>query len=581
MSLTLPQVVLLDLALAFASHHLWFRKYEPRSPKAILAVTTGLTSPIVHLLVPHTPSVIHAFLLANIIHISGLFLSVALYRLGPFHPLAAIPGPILCKLSKIWIASVAWRGDLHRYIKSVHDEYGLVTRIGPNEISVVDKKLLPAILGANGMPKGPVWDARRKITSRDTKNHNNLHAVRDLKLHAELRKPWNKAFAKEAMKDYEELLLARSLELVQHLQAKCSERPVSDGKEGSKGVVVDLARWLSLFSFDFMGDMAFGGTYNLMKDQDSGNSWDIMEKSLLFPSVAQHVPWVAPFTHLFPSVTKASVEFTKFAAAQAKKRAASEPQQRDLFYHLINHTEAEPGTSPLPLIMSSSVLAIVAGSDTIATALSNTFYFLLAHPEWLERVRNEVDSLCEDLQLPEKEVPRPEKLAQLEVLGAVLNETLRMLPPLPSQLQRAPAEGSGGQLLGLIFLPEGTAVQIPPYSIHRNPAYFSPSPDHFRPERWLPQPSPFSSSDFTSSNSRLDKSAFIPFSLGPANCVGRHLAMDELRYIVSLLIRNFYIQFEEGYDQGRWEKELEDRFLVVKGALPVRVRVRKESRDTQ
>ena len=52
------------------------------------------------------------------------------YRLSPLHPLSRYPGPLLCKISKLWIIYLAYRGKLHLYYKSLHDTYGPIVRIG-------------------------------------------------------------------------------------------------------------------------------------------------------------------------------------------------------------------------------------------------------------------------------------------------------------------------------------------------------------------------------------------------------------------------------------------------------------------
>ena len=109
-------------------------------------------------------------------------------------------------------------------------------------------------------------------------------------------------------------------------------------------------------------------------------------------------------------------------------------------------------------MISDGGLAIVAGSDTIATVLSNLFWFLLCNPAVYERLQAEVDTLGEDLL-------NTSRHAQMPYLSAVMcvfrltrmldadaagdrNETLRLLPPLLSGSQRAPAKGSGGKTVG-------------------------------------------------------------------------------------------------------------------------------------
>ena len=52
------------------------------------------------------------------------------YRLVPFHPLASIPGPLLCKISKLWLAYKTYGGKQHLYLLELHRRYGDVVRIG-------------------------------------------------------------------------------------------------------------------------------------------------------------------------------------------------------------------------------------------------------------------------------------------------------------------------------------------------------------------------------------------------------------------------------------------------------------------
>jgi cytochrome P450 len=59
--------------------------------------------------------------------------------------------------------------------------------------------------------------------------------------------------------------------------------------------------------------------------------------------------------------------------------------------------------------------------------------------------------------------------------------------------------------------------------------------------------------------------------MGPANCVGKPLALKQLRYVVAILVHNFEFRFPEGYDVANWEREMKDRFLMVKRELNVLV----------
>jgi len=130
-------------------------------------------------------------------------------------------------------------------------------------------------------------------------------------------------------------------------------------------------------------------------------------------------------------------------------------------------------------------------------------------------------------------------------------------------------------MVGNHFVPSGTAVQVPPYVYHRSSQYFSPSPDKFWPGRWLQRPDTEKSkkentADGSSEENTIhNQAAFIPFAFGPANCVGKHFAMIEMRMVIASLMQKFDVRFAEGYDPAEWEANLEDFFVMKKGPLPV------------
>jgi len=132
-------------------------------------------------------------------------------------------------------------------------------------------------------------------------------------------------------------------------------------------------------------------------------------------------------------------------------------------------------------------------------------------------------------------------------------------------------------VVGPHFLPEGTAISLHTYTIHRDPRYFSPYPDSFWPDRWLEPEGRRSLGDVTrrvslvdQSKFILEKAAFVPFSSGPRNCVGKNLAMNEMRAVVSAVVQRFDMEVAPGYDLDKWEGTLVDWFVLLKsGDLPV------------
>lgn len=119
------------------------------------------------------------------------------------------------------------------------------------------------------------------------------------------------------------------------------------------------------------------------------------------------------------------------------------------------------------------------------------------------------------------------------------------------------------------------------YALHRDPRYFFPAPDNFWPERWLKE----SSVDTDKQDIPKEKSiirsriihntgAFIPFSFGPAHCIGKQLAYHEMRIVVASILQKFDIRFADGYNPEQWLDAMRDDAVLVKGKLPVVLKAR-------
>ena len=107
------------------------------------------------------------------------------------------------------------------------------------------------------------------------------------------------------------------------------------------------------------------------------------------------------------------------------------------------------------------------------------------------------------------------------------------------------------------------------WSLHRDPRNFS-HPESYYPERWL------IAEGIQKSDEKLvhNPNAFIPFSFGPANCVGKNLALMEMRLVLCHFMQKLELSFPKGYDPMEWDRQLEDRFVMKIGVLPVIARRR-------
>jgi cytochrome P450 len=217
-----------------------------------------------------------------------------------------------------------------------------------------------------------------------------------------------------------------------------------------------------------------------------------------------------------------TMQFFNLSEAKLKQRQALEeefnqnssiPPRRDIFHYLLNSRDPETGKGfTKTQLHADSGLLIAAGSDGVAMILSSTLFYLLSNLSSLEAVTAEVRSNFNHVD----EIGMP-KLGTLPYLQAVIDEAMRMTPPLPSALPRRVLQG--GLTVDGVYVPEGIDVGVPAYAIHHNELYF-PSSYLFSPERWLVR----DKDEKRSEGLALARKAFVPFSLGHFNCIGRPVA---------------------------------------------------------
>ncbi|KAJ6618900.1 cytochrome P450 [Mycena sp. CBHHK59/15] len=527
-------LILLAAALG-VTNHFFFRTFEPRNaniPFIFLAL-----EPIALLMFLGGPIVSVRLGFVSLVFFLSMGLSIIAYRLSPLHPLAQYPGPPMNKISKLWGLWVAWRGYRHLATKKLHDTYGPYVRTGPNELSVIDATAVSQILGFGGLEKGRFYEGGRHASTPPTIVGLTGEA------HATKRRVWNRAMSSAALREYDPLLEKRANQLVSRLAEQAGP--------------VDLVSWFDLFAYDLMGDLAFGGGFEMLRDgKDTMSVGKMIREFMAASHTSGQIPWIISTLHLFPQVGRIIQTFNEFGqrlATQRIKKGGS--GTKDLWYHLADEAGLEKEKPTLENSAADGIVAIVAASDTTASAMSSLIWFLLSNPEYFRRVKLELDTVFVDGDDP-LEVSKHQ---QLRFLSACIDETLRLHPPLPSNGNRQVRPGSGGRIIAGRFIPEGTSIYVPPFSLHRNPEYFFPYTDQFVPDRWLP-------------GANFEKhvtSAFIPFSLGSANCVGQKFARRELLMVISLLLKTFDMRFADGFESDAWPNQIHDHFVVTHGPMLV------------
>ncbi|KAI0641322.1 high nitrogen upregulated cytochrome P450 monooxygenase 2 [Trametes meyenii] len=540
-----PQVyrLLIIGAMGLIGHQA-FRRLETFSillHVSVLAVPSGIG---VALLSPTVP-VLRAICLSTSIYTTALIISTLVYRASPSHPLARYPGPVWCKLSKFRMAWVSLSGRQHTYIRSLHEKYGDVVRTGPNELSIRDVSVVHAMLGPAGLSHGPMFVG--KVLRRSPKDML-LVGIMDTAEHLERRKPWARAFSGAALKEYEPLVAARASQLVQALEHQQGE--------------IDMGKWVNFFSF--------GGGSELLRDGDTNNFWRLLDNGLPPGTFLSHVPWLAPYLARVPFISADIKKVIAYCNDLTTKRIARGSEKKDLFHYLSNEDQPGGETPPVMRLIDDGVVAIVAGADTTSSALTSIFFSLVTHSDAYRRLEEEIDRFY-----PPGHDPCDTRYhREMHYLTAVINEAMRIYPPVPSGSQRQVPHSANGVYLGSIYLPPGTIALLHTYSIHRDPRNFFPSPEAFWPERWLLASGRLSFGEAGPADKATfihNEAAFLPFSYGPMNCVGKNLAMLEMRVIVCAVMQKFKLRLRDGWDVQTYQQGFKDFFVTTRPPVPVQL----------
>ena len=214
------------------------------------------------------------------------------------------------------------------------------------------------------------------------------------------------------------------------------------------------------------------------------------------------------------------------ATKRRRLAAGSGPpdRRRDLLTILMLARDAETGEAMSDAQLRDEVMTLmIAGHETTANALSWLWFLLDRHPDEQERLRAELVAATGG------RAPTVEDLPQLPRLKAVIQETLRLYPPVWMFDRRA----LGPDDLGGTKVAKGDLVIFCPYAIHRLPELW-PDPEAFRPERFE-----------AGREEQKNKFAYLPFSAGPRTCIGNSFAMIESQIIVGTLLSRFRVRLAD------------------------------------
>ena len=330
------------------------------------------------------------------------------------------------------------------------------------------------------------------------------------------RRVMSQAFSDVALKSLEE-------HIHQHVAVfiKClADRNLPDSiSEKGWSNPKNIAQWCNYLSFDFMAELVFGKSFQMLDRNDNRYIIDLIQYAAFRVGVCLQMPQLAILNIdkiLAPHVRRLRDQYVALSKSLALDRVKMDSARQDLFSHILAARDPETGNGfSLDELWGESTLLTVAGSDAISTGMAGCFFYLSRHKDAYERARIEVRSAFTS---PE-EIKSGPTLNSCIFLRACIEESLRMAPPVGGALWREVEDG--GLRIGKELVPRGCDVGVGIYAIQHDERYF-PAPFAYSPDRWI-----VSDQNPPEAVARA-KGAFSAFSIGPVGCLGKNLAYMEL-----------------------------------------------------
>lgn len=252
-------------------------------------------------------------------------------------------------------------------------------------------------------------------------------------------------------------------------------------------------------------------------DKNKNEEWlegilDVMEAVTVRTRSVLPIPfWVPTSKNL--KMKKTIGQFNQFVYKLIKERKESTHLPNDLLTLLLGAKD-QGDQMDEKQVRDEMITFLMAGHETVANSMTWLMILLSENPEYIEKLRAELNQV-EHISNFE------EKIQNMPLHRACVDESLRLYPPIWIFMRESISEDS----FNSINIKKGTNVVVVPYASHRSAEYWD-HPHDFRPERFIEQ-------------TKFKPGSYYPFGLGPRACIGFNFATYESVLILSYLVKHF------------------------------------------
>ncbi|CAN9510194.1 unnamed protein product [Ophioblennius macclurei] len=316
------------------------------------------------------------------------------------------------------------------------------------------------------------------------------------------------------------------------MQHHCTTLVNNMKKVADKAEPLDLKESFGPYSMDIITSTAFSVDIDSLNNPSNPfvtNIKKMLKFDMLDPLFIAVVffPFLGPiFEKMELSLFPKSVTNFFFAALQKIKsgRETNNQKSRVDFLQLmidsqknLNGGDQDKGLTDHE-ILSQAMMFVFAGYETTSSTLTFLAYNLATNPDVMKKLQQEIDTT-----FPNKGPIEYQALMDMEYLDAAFNESLRLFPISPrlERVAKASVEING------LVIPKDMAIIVPTWPLHRDPEIW-PEPEKFKPERFSKE-----------NKDTIDPYTYMPFGLGPRNCIGMRFALVSMKLVMTKILQRF------------------------------------------
>ncbi|PMD33167.1 cytochrome P450 [Hyaloscypha variabilis F] len=454
-------------------------------------------------------------------------LAKGIYRIA-FHPLHSFPGPTMASITNWHRFYYNWYlGGLHsQKIKEWHTRCGPIIRIAPNELHFSSASAYRAIYTHPDLQKEPEF---YKFMTEDS-----LVGQTNAEYHRGNRRLFAGYFSANAIRaqgDVNGVLWRKASHFCDTLRVLCRQ---SGGQTTMN--IIHIAR---CFSYDVIKEFVLEASDTSSTGAPAHNPPFVAANANITKSIrfVQQFPSLVPIVRALPDTILQLISLDLLAMKQERLncQAALHPSLNTTQTHSpaigAQILASEKHRITTPHLAAELFDFHMAGTELPAQALAFAIHELALHPPLISRLREELQS---SFPYPTAKLPTLAQIEKLEYLSAVVKEVLRLGNLIPGRLPRVtPLQGI--EIDG-VHVPGGVSVSASSWMVHMDEEVFA-APEAFVPERWLGE--------------KASDECWVPFSVGRRDCIGRWLAVAELKMVVVGLVAGFEVE-GSGEELGEW-----------------------------